>query len=68
LLINHFSRKNEYQADRFVSENYSSDHLSIALLKLSRKNLSNLNPHPWYIFVYYSHPTLIQRLKALKFI
>jgi STE24 endopeptidase len=37
-----------------------------ALKKLSVNNLSNLHPHPAYVFFYYSHPTLLQRLHALE--
>ncbi|MBE0653451.1 MAG: M48 family metallopeptidase [Bacteroidales bacterium] len=66
LLFNLFSRKNEYQADRFASENYAADPLISALKKLSRKNLSNLTPHPVYVFFHYSHPPLLQRIRAMK--
>jgi len=61
-----FSRKNEYEADAYAKENFSGEHLSKALIKLSRNNLSNLRPHPVYEFFYYSHPTVLKRLKALK--
>ncbi|NDK09527.1 M48 family metallopeptidase [Candidatus Gracilibacteria bacterium] len=61
-----FSRKNEYEADAYAKENYSGEHLSQALIKLSRNNLSNLRPHPAYEFFYYSHPTVLKRLQALK--
>jgi len=66
LAMNIFSRKNEYQADAFAATNYSAEELSSALKKLSVKNLSNLRPHPAYVFFHYSHPTLLQRLNALK--
>lgn len=66
LVLNVVSRKNEYQADKFAAENYSSQALQTALKKLSVNNLSNLNPHPIYVFFYYSHPNLLQRLNALK--
>ncbi|MFC2138780.1 M48 family metallopeptidase [Bacteroidota bacterium] len=66
--VNLYSRKNEYQADRFASENYNGEALGSALKKLSVKNLSNLTPHPLYVFFNYSHPTLLQRLDALKLI
>ncbi|HKJ42818.1 MAG TPA: M48 family metallopeptidase [Sunxiuqinia sp.] len=64
--MNIFSRKNEYEADAFAAENYDDKPLATALKKLSVKNLSNLRPHPAYVFVHYSHPTLLQRLKALR--
>ena len=64
--MNVFSRRNEYQADAFAAEHYDGESLATALKKLSVKNLSNLRPHPAYVFVHYSHPTLLQRLDALK--
>jgi len=66
LAMNIFSRKNEYQADAFASEYFDGNELASALKKLSVKNLSNLLPHPAYVFFHYSHPTLLQRLQALK--
>lgn len=66
MLSSVFSRKNEYEADAYARENFSGEHLSGALIKLSRNNLSNLRPHPAYEFFYYSHPTVLKRLKALK--
>ena len=66
LAMNIFSRKNEYQADAFAAEYFDGEELASALKKLSVKNLSNLRPHPAYVFFHYSHPTLLQRLKALK--
>lgn len=61
------SRKYEYQADRFaVSATGAAEGLKNALLKLSKDNLSNLTPHPWYSFYHYSHPTLAERLAAME--
>ena len=65
VVMNFRSRKNEYEADQFANEFYSSDYLGLALKKLSVSNLSNLNPHPYYVFFHYSHPTLLQRLNRL---
>ncbi len=64
--LNIMSRKNEYQADRFAGDTYESNFLIDALKKLSHKNLSNLTPHPVYVFFHYSHPTLLERIRALK--
>ncbi|RLD61965.1 MAG: M48 family peptidase [Bacteroidetes bacterium] len=66
LVMNIISRKNEFQADNFAGNNYSPKELSSALKKLSINNLSNLTPHPFYVFVYYSHPPLLERLKKLN--
>jgi len=66
LLSNILSRRNEYQADAFAWENYDAKELKTALIKLSRNNLSNLSPHGAYEFFYYSHPTVLKRLKALE--
>lgn len=65
VLMNKLSRKNEYVADRFAGKNYKPGALQEALKKLSVNNLSNLRPHPAYVFFYYSHPPLLQRLRAL---
>ncbi|MFN8210368.1 MAG: M48 family metallopeptidase [Bacteroidales bacterium] len=66
LVSNYISRKNEFEADRFVKDNYKPELLAGALKKLSVKNLSNLNPHPVYVFFHYSHPTLLDRLERLQ--
>ncbi len=66
LFMNTISRKNEYQADAFAKQYKQSENLISGLKKLTAKNLSNLTPHPWYVFFNYSHPTLYQRIKALS--
>ncbi len=66
LLLNYISRKHEYAADRFTKDQYDSEELISALKKLTSKNLSNLTPHPLYVFFHYSHPTLLQRIRALR--
>ncbi len=63
--MNYSSRMHEYQADRFAAEQYDGKYLASALKKLSINNLSNLTPHPAYVFFHYSHPTLLQRLKKI---
>ncbi len=65
ILMNMFSRKNEFEADAFAKSTYGAQALISALKKLSSDSLSNLSPHPWYVFFYYSHPPLAQRVKAL---
>jgi len=66
LALNILSRKHEYQADKYAGENYQPKALQDALIKLSVNNLSNLKPHPAYVFFHYSHPTLLHRLAALN--
>jgi STE24 endopeptidase len=64
---NWVSRKHEYEADAFARDAMGGPApLSGALRKLSQKNLSNLTPHPLYSAVYYSHPTLVERERALQ--
>jgi STE24 endopeptidase len=63
---NFFSRHNEYQADSYAREHYQAGQLISSLKKLSKNNLSNLTPHPLYVFFHYSHPPLLQRIRALK--
>lgn len=61
------SRQHEFQADRFAAQT-TKDPVSLAdaLKKLSVHNLSNLRPHPFYVWLNYSHPPILERLKALK--
>ncbi|MUP46138.1 M48 family peptidase [Gramella sp. BOM4] len=66
LIMNFISRKFEYQADNFAGSTYDADSLISSLKKLSRNTLSNLTPHKAYIFVHYSHPSLLQRYRNLK--
>ncbi|MBS1765327.1 MAG: M48 family metallopeptidase [Bacteroidetes bacterium] len=65
ILMNMFSRKNEFEADAFAGSTFHAEALISALKKLSSDSLSNLSPHPWYVFFYYSHPPLAQRVGAL---
>lgn len=65
LFMNVISRKNEYVADQYAAEHYKGEHLQNALKRLSVNNLSNLTPHPVYVFFNYSHPPLLQRLKFI---
>ncbi|MEP3836235.1 MAG: M48 family metallopeptidase [Algibacter sp.] len=66
LIMNLFSRKFEYQADDYAKNTYKSGPLITSLKKLSKNSLSNLTPHPAYVFMHYSHPTLLERIKNLK--
>ena len=66
ILMNYISRKNEFEADSYAKETYNGDDLSLALKKLSVDSLSNIYPHPLYVFFHYSHPPLIKRLRALN--
>ncbi len=65
LLMNVFSRKNEYEADTFAKETYAVEPMVTALKKLSVNHLSNLQPHAAFVFFNYSHPTLLQRMRNL---
>ncbi|TXD84763.1 M48 family metallopeptidase [Subsaximicrobium wynnwilliamsii] len=66
LMMNHLSRKFEYQADDYAKNTYRAEPLLSSLKKLSKNSLSNLTPHPAYVFMHYSHPTLLQRALNLK--
>jgi STE24 endopeptidase len=66
LVMNGISRRNEYTADKFAAGHFNASALAAALRKLSANNLSNLRPHPAYVFFYYSHPPLLKRLAALE--
>lgn len=61
------SRKDEYEADRFAAKTIKDGRPLInALKKLSAHNLSNLTPHPFYVFLNYSHPPVLDRINTLK--
>jgi len=66
ILLQMVSRRNEREADRFAAET-TGDPLAMtdALKKLSADNLTNLTPHPFYVFLNYSHPPILQRIKAI---
>ena len=66
LWMNYLSRQFEYQADDYAKNTYKAEPLITALKKLSKNSLSNLTPHPAYVFMHYSHPTLLERVKNLK--
>ncbi|HKL17017.1 MAG TPA: M48 family metallopeptidase [Patescibacteria group bacterium] len=67
VFTNWLFRRFEYQADYFAKKTTGTyKHLVEALKKLAVNNLSNLYPHPFYVFLYYSHPPLLKRIKALK--
>jgi STE24 endopeptidase len=68
IFMNLYSRKAEYEADRFAKNYGYAQELISGLKKLTQKNLSNLTPHPLYVFFHYSHPALLQRIKALKLV
>jgi STE24 endopeptidase len=66
-LFSFLSRKDEREADRFASDlTARPDAMASALVKLSLDNLSNLHPHPLYAKFYYSHPPVVERIRALK--
>jgi STE24 endopeptidase len=61
-----FSRKHEYEADRFAVETIQSpEAMAQALQKLSLHNLSNLTPHRFYVFLNYSHPPVLERIRTI---
>lgn len=65
LLNNSLSRRNEFDADQFAKRTDSATALASGLRKISTDALSNLNPHPWFVRFNYTHPPLLQRLRAL---
>jgi len=66
MVTNSLSRKHEYEADNYAKETFGALPLMDALKKLSKDNLTNLTPHPAFVFLYYSHPTLLQRINSLE--
>jgi STE24 endopeptidase len=67
VLLQMLSRKHEFEADHYaVSTFRGGSALADALKKLSRQNLSNLTPHPFYVFLNYSHPPVLQRVLRIR--
>ena len=67
IVMNIFSRKREYEADRFAVETTGKgEEMITALKKLSIDTLSNLTPHPLKVFFYHSHPPVLARIQAIK--
>lgn len=67
VVMNGVSRRHEYEADHYAAVTTGRpDALIAALKKLSVHNLANLTPHPWYVFLHYSHPPLSRRIAALR--
>lgn len=67
ILMQMLSRRNEFQADAYaVSTTQRPEALADALTKLGMNNLSNLTPHPFFVFLYYSHPPLVERIRAIE--
>ena len=64
-LVNILTRKYEYEADAFAKKHGKGDELVSALKKLSADSLSNLTPDSLFVSYHYSHPTLVQRIKAI---
>jgi STE24 endopeptidase len=62
---NTISRKNEFAADKFATSTYKAGSMKSALEKMASEELVNLSPHPWYVKVHYSHPPIVERVKAL---
>jgi STE24 endopeptidase len=65
-IMNMISRKNEFEADNYAKETYNGDSLVLALKKLYVDSLSNIYPHPLYVFFHYSHPPLLERIKNIE--
>ncbi|TVQ72410.1 MAG: M48 family peptidase [Balneolaceae bacterium] len=61
------SRKHEFEADRFAADTTGNPESMVSVLKkLSADNLSNLTPHPFHVFLHYSHPPVLQRIRAIR--
>ncbi len=65
VLMNYISRRFEYQADRFAAENADPEAMISALKLITSDNLSDLTPHPWNVFLNYSHPPLKERIENI---
>ncbi len=61
-----FSRRYEYRADRMAAELGYGEAMVSVLKKLARDNFSDLNPHPVIVALEHSHPTVGQRVEAIR--
>lgn len=67
VVANHVSRKHEYEADDFAAQTTGRPGAMVsALKKLSAANLTNLTPHPLTVWLEYSHPPVLERVRVLK--
>ncbi len=67
IIMNVRSRKNEFEADEFSSETTGTpQNLISGLKKLTVENLGNLTPHPLNVFLNYSHPPVLERIRVLS--
>jgi STE24 endopeptidase len=67
MIGNFWSRKHEFEADRFAAESLGdANPLILALKKLSKDNLSNLTPHPLLVTLHFTHPPVLARINALR--
>ena len=67
IMFNIISRKHEFEADEFSALTLkNTSHMILGLKNLTVKNLGNLTPHPLPVFLSYSHPPVLDRIRALK--
>jgi STE24 endopeptidase len=67
IVVNYWSRRDEFEADRFAAETLGDPNPLIqALKRLSKDSLSNLTPHPLLVSLHFTHPPVLARVLALK--
>jgi len=66
LLMTMNSRRNEFAADKFSQDLGMGPALASGLVKISIENLDNMVPDKWYSTYHYSHPPLVERLRAIR--
>ena len=65
-LMTMLSRRFEFQADTFSTQLGFGEHLKTGLVKLQRSNLGDMDPDPWYSMYHYSHPPVVERIRAIN--
>ncbi|MDG1105612.1 MAG: M48 family metallopeptidase [Cyclobacteriaceae bacterium] len=66
IIMNLISRKHEYEADAYAATYFAAQPLIDGLKKMSGDHLTNLTPHSANVFINYSHPTVLQRIRAMN--
>ncbi len=66
IFSNYRQRKEEYEADREAVKNGYGEDLIATFKRMSSDELIDINPHPLMVILYHDHPTIYQRIVAIR--